>query len=143
MSIDDRRVRTGFLIAAGLAAILAIVALASDGGVGNGSPEETADGFYKALSDRDGGRACDYLTPSMRDEVRYDSDPDAGTDSTCTEALTFPESDADLEDFANAEVSDVEEFEDSGTVVVDTPEQEYTLDLIKEGGGWRIDGFGQ
>jgi hypothetical protein len=126
------------LCAAGMA--FGVAACGDDSGSGD-SPSDVALNFYKALADKDSGKACDYLSDKAAKSAEGAGGCEKALDATIKE--TKP---ALLEAFGSLEASNEKIDGDKATVTLTPTARGYTsghqeANLVKQDGDWKIDDF--
>lgn len=121
---------------------VALVGVALIGaGCGGSQPDEAVRGYFEAIVEGDGERACDQLSEELRADI--DGSPAVeGAGRSCADVMRLAAglnpalSTRDVEELE----IEVEEDGDRATATLQNPlvERDETLALVKEDGDWKI-----
>ena len=120
-------------------AFVSLILLAA--GCGGSDPSETVRAYLLAVVEQDGQKACDQFTDSLRSDIE-ESPAAVSSGRSCADVMGLA---AGLNPgLSESDVEDVEiEVEENGNEAVATlvnplVRSEETIDLVEEGGEWRI-----
>jgi predicted lipid-binding transport protein (Tim44 family) len=122
-------------------AFAAALALGGCGGGGDDegptdSPEAVLEELQEAAEDGDGERLCALFTSNGIDNIEENRDGEDCEDQV--EAGHLSQHD-DVEDVADFEVVDVDESGDEAEATVEFDGEEEAVELVEQGGEWKID----
>jgi hypothetical protein len=134
-------IRSSRLLAVLCATGLAFGVAACGGGGSSDSPSDVALNFYKALADKDAGKACGYVSDSAKKTADSAGGCEKALDTVI--ARTKP---ALLAAFGTLEASNEKITGDTATVTLTPTARGYTngkqeANLVKQDGDWKLQKF--